>query len=72
MILGVLFPLHSHVALNYIVSDYVPKTQRPIARGIILVATLIAAGGLLQLNIQGAGLTETLKSLWYKPKNEKK
>jgi len=70
--LGVLFPFHSHVAMNYIVSDYVPKASRPLARGVILATSLIAAAGLLRLNLEGPGLTESIKSLWRKPKSTDK
>jgi len=65
--LGILFPLHSHVALNYVITDYVPKSSRPLARGLVLAATIIAAAGILKLNMTGPGLTETIKSLWRKP-----
>ena len=66
--LGFIFPFHSHVALNYIISDYVPKAARSVARASLLLATLTAAAGILKLNVQGPGLTEALKSLWLKPK----
>jgi len=72
LLLGALFPLHSHVALNYVISDYVPKVSRPAARGVILVATVIAAAGILQINLAGPGLTETIKSLWRPPKTSDK
>ena len=72
IVLGVFFPLHSHVAMNYVISDYVPKASRPLARGLILAASLVAAAGLLRLNLQGPGLTETIKSLWRKPKSADK
>lgn len=65
--LGVLLPFHSHVACNYIISDYVPKAFRSAARGGMLFASLVAAAGILKLNIQGPGLTESVKSLWRKP-----
>ena len=68
LLLGALFPLHSHVALNYIISDYVPKASRPAARGLILAASIIAAAGILKINLTGPGLTETIKSLWRPPK----
>lgn len=69
IILGIVFPLHSHVGLNYIVSDYVPKAQRSLARYALLAATVVTCLGLLKLNIQGPGLTESIKSLWRKPSN---
>ena len=45
LLLGVLFPFHSHVALNYIVSDYVPKAQRSMARFAVMGTTLVALAG---------------------------
>lgn len=72
IVLGLLFPLHSHVALNYVVADYVPKASRSLARGLVLVASIFAAAGLLKLNVQGPGMTETVKSLWRKPKAAEK
>jgi succinate dehydrogenase (ubiquinone) membrane anchor subunit len=66
--LGVLFPLHSHIGVNYIISDYVPKAMRSVARGGLLGVTIITTAGLLKLNISGPGMTETVKSLWRKEK----
>jgi len=71
IVLGVLFPLHSHVALNYVVSDYVPKGSRPLARGLILGATVVALAGIFKLNLYGPGLTESIKSMWRKPAEKK-
>ena len=69
--LGFIFPLHSHIALNYVISDYVPKASRGAARAVLLSATIIAAAGLLKLNIEGPGLTETFKSVWRKKLTKK-
>lgn len=69
--LGILFPFHSHVALNFVITDYVPKAARGPARAALLAATVIAAAGLLKLNIEGPGLTDSVKSLWRAPKDNK-
>ncbi len=69
LILGIIFPIHSHVALNYVISDYVPKASRTVARASLLGATVIATAGILRLNFKGAGLTESIKSLWRKKKS---
>ncbi len=66
--LGVLFPFHSHVGLNYVISDYVPKALRSVARVGLLGVTAITTIGLFQLNISGVGMTETIKQLWRRPK----
>ena len=68
IILGVAIPLHSHVALNYVITDYVPKSGRTPARALLLATTIIAAAGILKLNMEGPGLTESVKSLWRAPK----
>ena len=70
--LGFLFPFHSHVALNFVVTDYIPKQSRGLARGLVLAATVIATAGILKLNVSGPGFTETVKSLWRKPTKEEK
>ena len=41
--LGVLFPLHSHVALNTVITDYVPKSARNHARIALLAVTIAAS-----------------------------
>jgi succinate dehydrogenase (ubiquinone) membrane anchor subunit len=66
--LGVLFPLHAHVGINAIVTDYVPKAIQSSARFGLAGATSIAILGLLKLNVFGVGMTETIKSLWRKKK----
>ena len=68
--LGVMFPVHSQIALNYVITDYVPKAARTMARSVLLGSTVIAAAGLLKLNLMGPGLTETIKSLWRSPKKK--
>jgi succinate dehydrogenase (ubiquinone) membrane anchor subunit len=68
--LGVLFPLHSHIGLNYVISDYVPKALRSTARIGLAGVTAITTLGLLQLNIGGVGMTETIKTLWRRPKRD--
>jgi len=71
--LGVVLPLHSHVGLNYVISDYVPKAFRTAARGALMGATVITIAGLAKLNITGDGMTGAIKSLWApKPKKTKK
>ena len=68
LLLGILFPIHSHIALNYVISDYVPKASRSLVRAGLLGATIVAAAGILKLNLAGPGLTDVIKSLWRSPK----
>ncbi|CAM9427274.1 unnamed protein product [Ectocarpus sp. 6 AP-2014] len=68
IVLGIAMPLHAHIGMNYVISDYVPKSARGGARGAMLAASVLATLGLLKLNLTGAGLTETLKATWRGPK----
>ncbi|CAN0233042.1 unnamed protein product [Laminaria digitata] len=69
VVLGLALPLHAHIGMNYaVISDYVPKPFRGQARGAMLAASILAALGLLKLNLTGAGMTETLKATWRTPK----
>ncbi|EWM21298.1 succinate dehydrogenase subunit 4 [Nannochloropsis gaditana] len=70
LFLGVAFPVHGHIGINYIISDYVPRASRPLARYVLLGATTVTVLGLLKLNLSGPGLTETYKSLWRAEKKE--
>mmetsp|Transcript_3802 Transcript_3802/g.8799 ORF Transcript_3802/g.8799 Transcript_3802/m.8799 type:complete len:115 (-) Transcript_3802:25-369(-) len=67
--LGVVMPVHSHIALNFVISDYVPKAQRLPARAGLLGVTCMTIAGLLKLNTQGEGITRTAKRLWKKPED---
>eukprot|EP01031_Cornospumella_fuschlensis_P034171 gene34171-41363_t len=68
--ISVLIPLHSHVAMNYVVSDYVPRKFRFAARAAVLASTVIAAAGMLKLTFHGDGVTGTVKELWAKPQKK--
>ena len=54
----------SHVGLNYIAADYVPKSTLPAVRFAIAGATGLTVLGLLKLNFEGDGLCATVKRLW--------
>ena len=69
---GFAIPFHSHVGINYVISDYGPKAHRLAARGGLLFATVLTLAGIFKLNFDGPGLTGTLKSLWMKPEDVKK
>ena len=68
--LGFMFPFHAHVGMNYIISDYVPRATRGVARAGLLGLTIVTTAGLLRLNISGPGLTGTIKALWAKPEKK--
>ena len=62
--LGVLFPVHAHMGLNYVITDYVPKAFRTAARVSLLGVTGLTIAGLMKLNLTGEGMTGTIKNLW--------
>ncbi|QDZ18031.1 succinate dehydrogenase [Chloropicon primus] len=62
--LGVALPLHSHITMNMVFSDYVPPGMRGIARGGMAGVTALTVMGLLHLNLRGPGLTSCVKQLW--------
>ena len=70
-----MFPVHAHIGMNYVITDYVPKflgkAARGPARAIMFGVTLVTAAGLLRLNLFGPGVTETFKQLWRKPEPAK-
>jgi len=74
LFLGVAFPVHAHIGMNCVISDYGKKffgkaAVAPMRVGLLGV-TVATAAGLLRLNLQGPGLTETVKRLWRAPKKE--
>ena len=70
--LAVMFPLHGHIGMNYVITDYVPKLFSKAAvgpaRAIMVGVTGATMLGLTKLNVEGPGITGTLKALWRKPK----
>ena len=64
VLLAVILPLHAHVGLNYVISDYVPKATRQVARAGLVGLTVATIAGSLLLTYQGPGLTQTIKGLW--------
>jgi succinate dehydrogenase (ubiquinone) membrane anchor subunit len=70
--LGLALPLHMHIGMNYVITDY-SKKFLGLSRGTCQVAMVGVTGmtvlGLTNLNLRGPGITETIKSLWYHPSN---
>jgi len=71
LLLSFALPLHGHIGMNYVISDYVPKHMRRMARVGVLGVSVIMAAGLLKLSF-GPGITKSLKNLWEPKKDEKK
>jgi succinate dehydrogenase (ubiquinone) membrane anchor subunit len=68
--LGVLFPLHAHVAMNGVITDYAGKV---FGKGATMSCRIVMLGftcgtilGFARLNLTGEGLTESVKGLWRK------
>jgi succinate dehydrogenase (ubiquinone) membrane anchor subunit len=63
--LGVAIPVHMHYGLSGVVEDYVPEGP---ARGGAMLGLYALSGlaifGLLKVNLCGAGITESVKTLW--------
>ena len=65
--LSVIFPLHAHFGMNWIITDYVSKDPNHAARYAMAAATVFASLGLLKLSLTGEGITGTLKGVWTAP-----
>jgi succinate dehydrogenase (ubiquinone) membrane anchor subunit len=58
--------------MNYVVTDYVPKSVAGAARWGVLAGSAVAAAGMLKLNVSGPGVTATVKGLWAREAPAKK
>jgi succinate dehydrogenase (ubiquinone) membrane anchor subunit len=68
--LGLIIPVHMHIGLVGVVEDYVPRPSQSLARFILAVLSVLAGIGLLKINLCGAGITESVKSVWREPKDK--
>jgi len=66
--LGLAIPAHMHIGLVGVIEDYVPRKSQGIARLVLAVIAVLTGIGLLKVNLCGAGITESVKSLWRRPK----
>jgi len=68
MALAFALPLHGHIGMNYVITDYVPKFISKAATGPARIVqagiTFLTAAGLLKLNLTGPGITGTILKLW--------
>mmetsp|Transcript_13408 Transcript_13408/g.27364 ORF Transcript_13408/g.27364 Transcript_13408/m.27364 type:complete len:143 (-) Transcript_13408:34-462(-) len=65
--LGLALPLHAHIGMSYVITDYVPKVSKGLlgpARVMLLGVTGVTILGLAHVNLKGDGMTETVKSMW--------
>jgi len=75
LVFAVAFPVHAHIGMNCVITDYGQKffgkgAVQPMRYGMLGV-TAVTTLGLLRLTFQGPGLTETIKGLWRSPKEKK-
>ncbi|CAK4085825.1 unnamed protein product [Aphanomyces euteiches] len=69
--LAALIPIHGHIGLNGVLSDYLPKNVQGLGRVAVLGVSVVTFVGLLSLNITGAGITESVKAIWIEPPSKK-
>ena len=62
--LSVVLPLHAHIGMNWIFTDYVPGGPMGPARLALLGVSIVTVFGLLRLSIGGPGIVGTVKELW--------
>ncbi|EQC30391.1 hypothetical protein SDRG_11967 [Saprolegnia diclina VS20] len=69
--LGVLIPIHAHVSMNAVLSDYIPKVHQLPFRLSALAGSAAFFLGLMVVNVNGVGITESVKTIWREaPKKE--
>jgi len=72
ILLSIVFPLHAHIGMNWILTDYVPvATPNSAIRVGLLAVTGLTVLGLLKVSITGDGLVGTLKATWSTPEELK-
>jgi succinate dehydrogenase (ubiquinone) membrane anchor subunit len=67
--LGIFLPLHGHIGMNSVLTDYMPKFGLgdgfvKLTRYLMLGTTLMTTAGLTRLNLEGDGISGTIKKLW--------
>jgi succinate dehydrogenase (ubiquinone) membrane anchor subunit len=68
--LGVVIPAHTYMGLVMVAEDYAPQPLLKLSKLFIAVLAAVMFGGMLKMNICGAGVTESVKALWRKPKQQ--
>ena len=67
VLLALSLPVHAHIGMNWIFTDYVPGSPYGPARIVLFGATVLGGLGLLKLAISGNGIIGTIKDLWGTP-----
>jgi succinate dehydrogenase (ubiquinone) membrane anchor subunit len=58
-----LAPLSS-IPTGQVITDYVPVAGRMVSRAGLLGLSVASVAGLMKLNLEGPGITATIKKLW--------
>ena len=59
--LAIVLPVHAHIGMNWIFTDYVPGNA---PRVVLAACTVLATLGLLKLSVSGPGIVGTIKETW--------
>jgi succinate dehydrogenase (ubiquinone) membrane anchor subunit len=66
--IGFAVPIHAHIGLSAIITDYVPSRKNPVGHIILVIAqyafTLLTMYGCYIINTEDVGLTEYVKKVW--------
>ncbi|OZJ02135.1 hypothetical protein BZG36_04798 [Bifiguratus adelaidae] len=67
-LLGVILPLHCHIGLDAVITDYIPKRRTPrlykFATWSLRIATVGVLYGCFCINTETVGMTELVQRLW--------
>jgi len=68
VVLGLALPLHGHIGMNYVITDYVKKffgkSMVAPARGLMVGVTGVTVLGLMKVNFMHGGIIHCVKALW--------
>ena len=68
ILLGVALPLHAHIGMNYVITDYGKKMLGKSAvgplRGMMMGITGVTILGLAKVNVMDGGMVSCIKAMW--------
>lgn len=67
-LLGFVVPIHTHIGLSALVTDYLPSRRVPILNKLVTILQFILTSGAIYgcylINTEDVGLTEYFKKCW--------
>ncbi|KAJ9083270.1 membrane anchor subunit of succinate dehydrogenase, Sdh4 [Entomophthora muscae] len=67
-LLGFVLPIHTHIGLSAVVTDYLPHRRLPIINRVVTALQFLLTGGAIYgcytINTEDVGLTEYFKKMW--------